>query len=285
MRWEDIGRSRNIEDRRGGGGRVGRGMAGLPMSAGGIIVLLVLSLVFRTNLFSMVGMVPGATPSTTSTSSSIDDPQEEAEVRFLSFVLDDIQETWTTIFADGGLQYQDARLVLYRQLDQSACGMAQAAMGPFYCPADQRVYLDLSFFDELSRRLGAPGDFAEAYVVAHEMGHHVQNLLGLSSQVSQAQRANPGNANELSVALELQADCFAGVWGASAAARGLLEQGDLEEGLTAAAAVGDDRLQRETTGRVTPDTFTHGTSAQRMQWFRTGFDSGSASACETFQGN
>ena len=285
MRWEDIGRSRNIEDRRGGGGRVGRGMAGLPMSAGGIIVLLVLSLVFRTNLFSMVGMVPGATPGTTSTSSSIDDPQEEAEVRFLSFVLDDIQETWTTIFANSGLQYQDARLVLYRQLDQSACGMAQAAMGPFYCPADQRVYLDLSFFDELARRLGAPGDFAEAYVVAHEMGHHVQNLLGLSSQVSQAQRANPGNANELSVALELQADCFAGVWGASAAERGLLEQGDLEEGLTAAAAVGDDRLQRETTGRVTPDTFTHGTSAQRMQWFRTGFDNGSASACETFQGN
>lgn len=281
MRWEDIGRSRNIEDRRGGGG-AGRGMAGIPLSAGGIVVLLVLSLVFRTNLFSMVGMTPGASPTTQS--APIDDPREETEVKFLSFVLDDIQTTWSTIFEGSGVQYTDARLVLYRQIVESACGMAQSATGPFYCPADHRVYLDLSFFDELSQRLGAPGDFAEAYVVAHEMGHHVQNLLGLSGQVAQEQRARPGDANALSVALELQADCFAGVWGASAGARGILEQGDLEEGLTAAGAVGDDRLQRATTGRVSPDSFTHGTSAQRMEWFRTGFDSGDASACDTFGG-
>src|SRR5439155_5414951 len=210
--------------------------------------------------------------------------REEPMVQFVSFVLDDAQTTWASAFARGGSDYRPARMVLFRDGTISGCGPAQGAMGPFYCPLDEKVYLDLDFFNELDRKFGAPGDFAEAYVIAHELGHHVQHLTGVDSRVRQAQRDNPGAANQLSVRLELQADCYAGVWGHSAADRGKLEPGDIEEGLGAASAVGDDRIQRRTTGSVNVDSFTHGTAAQRGQWFRRGFESGSAQACDTFGG-
>ena len=181
-----------------------------------------------------------------------------------------------------GAQYQDARLVLFRDATETACGYGQAATGPFYCPGDGKVYIDLGFFQELRDRFRAPGDFAQAYVLAHEIGHHVQNLLGTSGQVHRAQQQNQGNANALSVALELQADCYAGVWGNTAAQQGILDAGDVEEGLGAAAAVGDDRLQKMSTGRVSPESWTHGSSTQRMQWFRRGFEGGDPRQCDTF---
>jgi predicted metalloprotease len=204
---------------------------------------------------------------------------EQPQVQFVSFVLDDAQKTWRKILGD---RYQNARLVLFRDVVQSACGTADSATGPFYCPGDHKVYIDLSFYDELDRRFGAPGDFAQAYVLAHEIGHHVQSLLGISQRVRQLQRANPDQVNALSVRLELQADCFAGVWGHSTEERNILEAGDVDEGLAAAAAVGDDRLQRQARGSVNPDSFTHGTSAQRQQWFRRGFESGDVQSCDTF---
>ena len=199
-------------------------------------------------------------------------------------MLDSTQAFWADAFRRGGGQYQDAKLVLFRDATATACGYGQAASGPFYCPGDQNVYIDLGFYDELASRFGAPGDFAQAYVLAHELGHHVQHLLGTEQQVRQLQRQRPDDANQLSVLLELQADCYAGAWGHRAAAQGLLEPGDVEEGLGAAAAVGDDRLQRAQTGTVSPDAFTHGTSEQRMSWFRRGFDTGNPDACDTFAG-
>jgi predicted metalloprotease len=214
-------------------------------------------------------------------------PEEERLVDFVDAVMEDAQSTWQQIL---GSRYETTRTVLFRDAIQSACGFAQSATGPFYCPADRRVYLDLGFFDELQRRFGASGDFAQAYVLAHELGHHVQTLLGIESQVRSRQAANPQAGNALSVRMELQADCFAGVWGHHAASPGRaaqgkveLESGDIEEGLNAAAAIGDDRLQRMSTGRVAPDRFTHGSSEQRVTWFRRGFDRGEIRACETFQ--
>jgi predicted metalloprotease len=212
----------------------------------------------------------------------VQDAREEPTVLFLSAVLDSTQSYWQRTLPSLGTQYQRARLVLFRDATQTACGFGEAAAGPFYCPGDGKVYVDLSFLEELDRRFGAPGDFAQAYVLAHEIGHHVQNVLGISEQVHRAQQQNRGAANELSVRLELQADCYAGVWGHVAAQQGMLERGDVEEGLTAAAAVGDDRIQRQATGRVNPESWTHGSSAQRMQWFRRGFDGGDPRACETF---
>jgi predicted metalloprotease len=200
-------------------------------------------------------------------------------VQFVSFVLDDNQKTWREVM---GPEYQNAKLVLFRDVVQSACGTAQSATGPFYCPGDNRVYIDLSFYEELKQRFGAPGDFAQAYVLAHEIGHHVQNLLGVDDKVRQAQRGDPSSANSLSVRMELQADCFAGVWGHSTQQRDLLEEGDIDEALNAASAIGDDRLQRQSTGTVNPDSFTHGTSAQRQEWFRRGFESGKPEVCNTF---
>jgi len=199
-------------------------------------------------------------------------------------VLDDAQDTWAALLPQLGMTYREARLVLFRDEVSSACGFAQAASGPFYCPGDEKVYIDLSFFDELKRRFGAPGDFAQAYVLAHEIGHHVQKVVGTSSEVRRAQQQRPDLANELSVRLELQADCYAGVWGNSTARRALLQQGDVEEGLAAASAVGDDRIQREATGRVNPDAFTHGSSAQRVEWFRRGMATGDPRSCDTFGG-
>ncbi len=188
---------------------------------------------------------------------------------------------WQEVFADSGMQYQNTKLVIFSGATQSGCGYAAAEVGPHYCPADSNVYIDLDFFQELQRRFGAPGDFAQAYVLAHEVAHHVQNVLGISDDVRRLQRENPSDANAYSIALELQADCLAGVWGNTAAARGLLEQGDLEEGLNAAAAVGDDRIQEQTTGRVNPESWTHGSAEQRVEWFRRGFDTGDPSQCET----
>jgi predicted metalloprotease len=203
-------------------------------------------------------------------------------VDFISFVLDDIQEEWHNLLPQVGANYQDSRLVLFRDGQQSGCGYAASAVGPFYCPADQKVYIDLAFYDDLRDRFGAPGDFAQAYVLAHEIGHHIQTLLGIERRVRELQRSNPGMRNQYSVAMELQADCLAGVWGNTAGRDGLLEPGDIEEGLRAASAIGDDRIQRQTTGRVVPDSFTHGSSEQRMYWLKRGLETGNPDACDTF---
>jgi predicted metalloprotease len=215
--------------------------------------------------------------------SAADSAAEEPEVQFISVVLDDVQNTWATIFSKNGsgTRFQPARLVLFRNGTESGCGTAQSAMGPFYCPLDERVYLDLGFFDELKKRLGASGDFAQAYVLAHELGHHVQHLMGTDARVRQAQEQHPGDANRLSVALELQADCYAGVWAYSSEQRQKLDPGDVDEALTAAAAVGDDRIQKQSTGRVNVDSFTHGSAAQRSTAFKRGFESGDPRSCDT----
>jgi uncharacterized protein len=277
MRWIPGGRSRDLEDRRGGGGGAGLG-------CGGLLLLLVLSFVFKQDFFSLLDSGGGVPGGAATTERPIQDTGEEPMVQFVSFVLDDAQQTWERLFASRDARYQRTRLVLFRDSVQSACGFAESATGPFYCPGDGKVYIDLSFFDELDRRFGAPGDFAQAYVLAHEIGHHVQNLTGMSDRVRNAQRANPRMANQYSVALELQADCYAGVWGHSTAQRQILDHGDVEEGLSAAAAIGDDRLQKQSRGHVSPETFTHGTSAQRVAWFRRGLQSGDMSACDTFSG-
>ena len=278
MRWTPRGRSRNIEDRRGV-----RGM-GASMGAGGVVLLLVLGLLFGRDFISETGGTNGSYVSEGGLAPE-DSAREEPMVQFVSFVLDDAQSTWQRIFAESNQQYRDARLVLFRDATQSACGVGQSAMGPFYCPLDERVYLDLGFFDELHQRFGAPGDFAQAYVITHEIGHHVQNVLGTNARVRELQDRNPGQANELSVRLELQADCYAGVWGNATAQRDVLERGDIDEGLGAAAAIGDDRIQRETQGRISPESFTHGTSAQRVAWFRRGLESGDPRTCDTFSGS
>jgi predicted metalloprotease len=209
-------------------------------------------------------------------------PADDEQAQFVQFVVGNVQDTWRQIFADAGQTYEPTKLYLFEQGVSTGCGTAASAVGPFYCPADRRVYLDLTFFRELQQRFGAPGDFAQAYVIAHEFGHHVQNILGISDDVRRGQQENPDEANELSIRLELQADCFAGVWGYSTYERRILETGDLEEGLAAAAAIGDDRIQREATGTVSPDTWTHGSSEQRVEWFSRGFESGSAESCDTF---
>ena len=280
MRWTPGGRSENLEDRRGGSGGFGGFGGGRGLGLGGIVILLVLSLIFKQDFLSLASG-GGAAPS--SAPAPIDDPAEERSVQFVSFVLDDAQDTvWAALLPRTmNARYNDARLVLFRDVVQSACGTAQAASGPFYCPGDQRVYVDLSFWDQLGQ-MGASGEFAQAYVLAHELGHHVQTLLGTSQQVSRLQQSRPEVANQASVLLELQADCYAGVWGHSAAQRGKLDPGEAEQGLRAAAAVGDDHIQKMSTGRVSPESFTHGSSEQRMTWFRRGFESGDPRQCDTF---
>ena len=213
-----------------------------------------------------------------------EDPDRDL-VEFVEFVVDDIQDSWARAFAAGGQKYESTKLALFSGATQSGCGAASSSTGPFYCPADRKVYLDLEFFRELRDRFGAPGDFAQAYVIAHEFGHHVQNLIGVSEDVRREQQAHPDQANELSVRLELQADCLAGVWAHSAFEENLLEPGDIEEGLGAAAAVGDDRIQQQATGQIDRESWTHGSSEQRTTWFRKGFDSGSSGACDTFEGD
>jgi len=286
MKWTPEGESQDIEDRRDEGGSGGGGFqfGGMHIGLGGALVLLVLSLLFKQNFFALIGG-GGATPVATRPNPA----KTEAErplVQFVSFVLDDTQKTWEQIFSrQTGKQYRHAKLVLFRNYTRSGCGAAESATGPFYCPEDEKVYIDLGFYDELKQRFGAPGEFAQAYVLAHEVGHHVQKLVGIEAKVRRLQEQNPRQQNALSVRMELQADCLAGVWAHTTQERGLLESGDVESALGAAAAVGDDRLQKMATGHVSPETFTHGSSQQRMNWFHKGLDNGSIAACNTFASN
>ena len=278
MRWNPGGqRSDDIEDRRA----VRMGGRGASMGIGGIVLLFILSLVLGRDMVSPVLQQQAQMPPQDSGQAGPLEttPQEEAKVIEIGQMLDDLQATWARLL---GGRYQKSTLVLFRGATESACGLGESAMGPFYCPGDQKVYLDLEFFDQLDRRFGAPGDFAQAYVIAHEVGHHVQNLLGIERQVRALQQRSPRQANQLSVLMELQADCFAGVWGHSTAQRGIMEPGDAEEGLRAASAIGDDTLQRQSSGRVRPESFTHGSAAQRAEWLRRGLQTGDVKACDTF---
>ena len=277
MRWQNRSESSNIEDRRG---RSSGGFRGRPS-----IYLLLIVLVagyYGVDLTPLLSGAPGESASITQPYSAPAGEQEAA--RFTSVILKTTEETWQNIFRSNNKKYVPPRLVLYTGGTQTACGYGQAVMGPFYCPADQTVYLDLAFYDELQSRHGGGGDFAQGYVLAHEVGHHVQHLLGTDTQVRQAQqRLSQTEANKLSVQMELQADCYAGVWGQTMQQQGILEVGDLEEALQTAAAIGDDTLQRQSTGTVMPDKFTHGSAKQRLNWFRRGFDSGNPAMCNTFQ--
>jgi len=284
MRWTPGGRSDDIEDDRdqSGGGGGGFNFGGIHIGIVGFLVLLVLSLVFKRNFLSLAGLGGVSSPTPISQPDTARDQREEPLVQFVSFVLDDTQKTWTQILSQQNVPYRHAKLVLFRDRINSACGLAQSASGPFYCPGDEKVYIDLGFYDELRQRFGAPGEFAQAYVLAHELGHHVQKLIGVEERVQAAREQNPRAANQLSERLELQADCFAGVWGHSTDQRKLLDPDEVHEGLNAAAAVGDDRLQRMAGRSVNPETFTHGTSQQRMDWFQKGFSTGDMKACNTF---
>ena len=282
MKWKPGEVSRDIEDRRGMRTRMGGGRG---MGLGGLAILLVLSIVFRQDFFSLLGAggLGGGQAQVTEESGPLQTtPEEELQVKFVSFVLDSTQNFWERKFVEMGAQYQRAPLVLFRDATQSTCGFAQAASGPFYCPGDNKVYIDLAFYRELDQRFGAPGDFAQAYVLAHEVGHHVQTLLGIEEKVRRMQQQNPDQANQVQVRMELQADCLAGIWGNHSAKQGLLVEGDVEEGIGAAAAVGDDRIQKNTQGHVNPDAFTHGSSEQRVQWFMKGMRSGRVEDCDTF---
>ena len=283
MRWTPGGVSGDIEDRRADGGGPLRGSH---LGAGATLLLLLLSIVFRRDFLALFNGAPGEAPVANQASRSVEqDPAEAKLVQFVSFVLDDAQNTWERLLPQqGGVPYRHAKLVLFRDATDSSCGLAQSATGPFYCPADEKVYVDLGFYDELRNRFGAPGEFAQAYVLAHEIGHHVQKILGISDKVQSLQQGRPSQANPLSVRLELQADCFAGVWANSTAQRNLIEQGDVEAGIRAAGAVGDDRMQRMARGYVSPESFTHGSSAQRAEWFQRGLTSGDIAQCNTFSG-
>ena len=284
MRWTPGGRSDDIEDDRdqSGGGGGGFNFGGIHIGIVGFLVLLVLSLVFKRNFLSLAGLGGVSSPTPISQPDTARDQREEPLVQFVSFVLDDTQKTWTQILSQQNVPYRHAKLVLFRDRINSACGLAQSASGPFYCPGDEKVYIDLGFYDELRQRFGAPGEFAQAYVLAHELGHHIQKLIGVEERVQAVREQNPRAANQLSERLELQADCFAGVWGHSTDQRKLLDPDEVHEGLNAAAAVGDDRLQRMAGRSVNPETFTHGTSQQRMDWFQKGFSTGDMKACNTF---
>ncbi len=277
--------STNVEDRRGmAPGRTGMRMGGAGLGGlglGGILILAVISYFLTGDPMGFLGgggvpVDPG--PSMAPPTGA---PPADAQAKFATQVLADLEDTWEQLFARSNQRYQKPTLVLFSDAVDSACGMNSAAVGPFYCPGDNKVYIDLSFYRDLDARFGAPGDFAQAYVLAHEVGHHVQNLLGVFDRVRRS-GASRADANALSVLQELQADCFAGVWGHYAAARGALDPGDVEEGLTAAAAIGDDRIQRQTQGRVSPESWTHGSSEQRVRWFKTGLQSGQVQACDTF---
>jgi predicted metalloprotease len=278
MRWESGRRSDNVEDRRGR--RVTRGLAGGGIGA---LILVVVAMLFGVDPRLLLQGVPAGGGETVEPYQPT--PEEERLADFVRVVLGDTEDTWTALFQGAGGTYELPVLVLFSGAVRSACGYADAAVGPFYCPGDRKLYIDLSFYQEMQTRFGAPGDFAQAYVIAHEVGHHVQTLIGVADEVNAARRrVSQEEANALSVRQELQADCFAGVWAHHAQrVRNVLEQGDLEEALTAAAAIGDDRLQRQSQGHVVPETFTHGTSEQRVRWFREGFRTGDTARCDTFQ--
>ncbi len=294
-------REGGVVDRRGAGGSLASGGSGFRMPGGSLpggrgggiglgVVLVVLAVILLPRILGGDGgfgdlggaLSPFDGSGTSSAGSDTQVDPTDPTGAFVDAVTDDIQTSWADSFRRAGLTYEDTVVVLFREQTSTGCGPGSASTGPFYCPADRKVYLDASFFKELEQRFGASGDFAEAYVIAHEIGHHVQNLLGISDKVDQLVRDHPDQANELSVRLELQADCFAGVWGRSAQAAGILEAGDVEEGLNAAAAIGDDRIQSSTGGRIDPESFTHGTSEQRATWLRTGIQIGNPDACDTF---
>jgi predicted metalloprotease len=286
MKWDDFRRSDNVEESSGGGGFGGGGMR---LGGGAVVVVVVVSLLLGKNPLEMLAMLgDGGSPTVQTQTQAPTSPSGPPTVRdkqkdFVSAVLGDTEDVWGGIFQKLGSRYEPPKLTLFRGQVESACGFASAAMGPFYCPGDRRVYLDLAFFDELSQRFGAPGEFARAYVIAHEIGHHVQNQMGLMAQVENKSRnASDSVRNALSVRQELQADCLAGVWGHSAAARGALDASDIESGIGAATAVGDDRIQKQTRGYVSPESFTHGSSAQRVKWFKIGLQSGDIRQCNTF---
>jgi predicted metalloprotease len=290
MRWEDFRRSDNVEESTGGGGG---GFGGMRLGGGAIIIVIVVSLLLGKNPLEMLALLSGdgGGPTTTQVQQvqpvpanpSGADPTRDKQVDFVKAILGDLEDVWGAQFQQMGSQYERPKLELFRGQVGSACGLASAAMGPFYCPGDRIVYLDLAFFDELSQRFGAPGEFARAYVIAHEVGHHVQNQLGVMDQVDRKNaNASQATRNALSVRLELQADCLAGVWGHSAAQRGALDTSDIESGIAAATAVGDDKIQQAARGYVVPESFTHGSSAQRVRWFKTGLQSGDIRQCNTF---
>jgi predicted metalloprotease len=307
MRWGDFRRSDNVEDRtdgapQGGGGFGGGfpGGGGIRIGGGALVVIVIASLIFGVNPLQMLGMMEGGAPVAPQGPppqagygpqqhpqapgpSPAPGPQQNQSKDFVAAVLGDTEDVWGAIFKAQGAQYQKPRLVLFRSSTKSGCGLASAATGPFYCSADRELYLDTAFFNELARRFGAPGEFAQAYVIAHEVGHHVQNLTGTIRKVDQAmQRTDSRGRNALSVRLELQADCYAGVWGYFANKRGVLDPGDLESGFRAASAVGDDQIQKRTQGYVVPESFTHGSAEQRLHWFKVGLESGDMRKCDTF---
>ena len=279
MLWEDGRRSDNVEDRRG------IGVGGIAGGGVGVVVIALIAMFFGVDprvILQEAGQVQA--PSGQQQAVPVDPVQEKLK-DFVSVVLADTEDTWGDIFQKGGARYERPKLVLFTGAVRSACGLAQSAVGPFYCPGDRKVYIDLDFYKMLEQRFGAPGEFAKAYVVAHEIGHHVQNLLGISAKVHAAmERSSRERANQLSVRQELQADCYAGIWANHAnRSRHILQAGDVEAGLNAAAAIGDDRLQMQAKGYIAPESFTHGSSAQRVQWFRRGLESGELSACDTFK--
>ena len=281
MRWQDRGESGNVEDRRGLSGRRGLAVGG----KGGIVLVIIVVVAgfYGVDLTPLLNGMSGE--QSTVSSPYTPTAQEEEMARFTSVALKTTEDAWGEIFRDAGRTYTPPKLVLYTGVTETTCGYGQAAMGPFYCPLDQTVYIDLAFYQDMKNKLGGGGDFAQGYVIAHEVGHHVQHLLGIDEQMRDMQRgASQAEANRLSVRLELQADCFAGVWGHVMRNEGILEAGDLEEALRTAQAIGDDRLQKQGSGRVVPDSFTHGTSQQRYDWFKRGFDSGSPNSCNTFAG-
>ncbi len=295
MRWRQGRRSQNVEDRRGARRPMGAG-GGMRLGGGGLILMLLVLWLFGADPMTLLSILTGGGDGavTTQAPDTSYGPGAQAPQRggpddeaadFVSVVLADTEDTWTELFRERGQRYQPPRLVLFTDVVRSACGMAQSAMGPFYCPADQKVYIDLGFYRDLRDRFGAPGDFAQAYVIAHEVGHHLQTLMGISQQVQQQrERVSQAQGNALSVRLELQADCLAGVWANHAhRTRQILEDGDVEEGLNAAAAIGDDRIQRQTQGTVVPESFTHGSSEERVTWFRRGLETGRLDACDTFE--
>ena len=294
MRWTPGGESPDLEDRRGqSGGNLGPGGPGLGpllgavlgsrrLGLGGMLLLLLVGLLVQHFASGPSSPSLNRSPYGSANREAEKAPGEDREVQFVSFVLDDAQKTWENLVPKAGVPYRHAKLVLFRDYTTSGCGTAQSATGPFYCPVDEKVYVDLGFFDELANRLGAPGEFAQAYVIAHEIGHHVQKVLGIESKVRQLRQAHPSESNPLSVRLELQADCLAGVWAQSTKQRALVDEADIAAGMEAVAAVGDDRLQKMSRGYVSPESFTHGSSAERSAWFHRGLESGDINSCNTF---
>ena len=287
MKWEGNRQSDNVEDRRGGGGVSGGGFGGRGIGLGSIVIALVASYFLGINPMTVLGFLSGGEAPQSASTPAHKPPADDRMAAFVSTVLADTEDVWTDVFSKGGATYAKPGLVLFSGSTSTQCGQGQSAMGPFYCPADRKVYIDLAFYQTLKTRLGAPGDFAQAYVIAHEVGHHVQNLLGISAKMQQMHgRVSQAEYNALSVRLELQADCLAGVWAHHAqSARQILEQGDVEEAMNAAAKIGDDALQRSSGGAVVPESFTHGTSAQRQRWFDTGLKNGTVKRCDTFSAN